>query len=120
MATHLGQRGEELGGDVTERKQTVEEEEMEGATTAGRKRRKASVTVTTGPVGGGFRPCVSLVIRVEQKEGVVQKVQGVGLTHCFSVRAAVVGPVVSWGRDPKNGPVTDRETETEREDKVRH
>ncbi|XP_077962021.1 CST complex subunit CTC1 isoform X1 [Gasterosteus aculeatus] len=118
MATHLGQRGEELGGDVTERKQTVEEEEMEGATTAGRKRRKASVTVTTGPVGGGFRPCVSLVIRVEQKEGVVQKVQGVGLTHCFSVRAAVVGPVVSWGRDPKNGPVTDRETETEREDKV--
>uniref|UniRef100_A0A8C3A520 CST complex subunit CTC1 n=1 Tax=Cyclopterus lumpus TaxID=8103 RepID=A0A8C3A520_CYCLU len=33
-------------------------------------------------------------------------------------RATVIGPVVSWGRDPKNGPMTDKETETESEDKV--
>ncbi|KAI3375931.1 hypothetical protein L3Q82_016356, partial [Scortum barcoo] len=58
--------------------------------------------------------------RVEQKEGVAWKNEGAGthrdeagLIPCFSVRAAVIGPVVSWGRDPKNGPMTDRETETE-------
>ncbi|XP_037333826.2 CST complex subunit CTC1 isoform X2 [Pungitius pungitius] len=127
MATHLGQRGEELGSDVTDRRQTLEAEETERATTASRKRRReaSSVTVTTNPVGGGFRPCVSLVIRVEQKEGVAQKntaaalkVEEAGLTRCFSVKAVVVGPVVSWGRDPKNGPVTDKEMETEQEDKV--
>ncbi|KAM8900324.1 CST complex subunit CTC1 isoform 2-T2 [Spinachia spinachia] len=127
MTTHLGQRGEEIGGDGRERKQMVEEEETAGATTAGRKRRReaSSVTVTTGPVDGSLRPCVSLVIRVEQKEGVAQRnraagltVEEAGLTRCFSVRAAVVGPVVSWERDPKNGPVMDRETETEREDEV--
>ncbi|KAI3375949.1 hypothetical protein L3Q82_016362 [Scortum barcoo] len=117
MVTYLRQRGEESGGDVTGRKQTVEEEEkMEEGQTSGRKRRRepgsshSSVTIT----------CVSMVIRVEQKEGVAWKNEGAGihrdeagLIPCFSVRAAVIGPVVSWGRDPKNGPMTDRETETE-------
>ncbi|KAI3375572.1 hypothetical protein L3Q82_003709 [Scortum barcoo] len=63
--------------------------------------------------------------RVEHKEGVAWKNEGAGihrdeagLIPCFSVRAAVIGPVVSWGRDPKNGPMTDRETETETEDKL--
>ncbi|XP_054455418.1 LOW QUALITY PROTEIN: CST complex subunit CTC1-like [Anoplopoma fimbria] len=115
--------GEESSDDVTARKQTAEEEETEGAQTAARKRRReadSSVTVTTGP-----RPCVSVVIRLEQKEGVswrnmAARLKGeeAGLTLCFSVRAAVIGPVVSWGRDPKNGPMTDRETETESEYKV--
>ncbi|XP_044039740.1 CST complex subunit CTC1 isoform X2 [Siniperca chuatsi] len=133
MVTHLRQRGEVSGGDVTGRKQTAAEEEREGGQTAGRKRRRetgsshsaSSVAVTTGPVGGGSRPCVSMVIMVQQKEGVAWRNTGVelqgeeaGLTLCFSIRAAVIGPVVSWGRDPKNEPMTDRETETEKEDKV--
>lgn len=136
MVTHLQQRGEESGGDVTGR--TVEEGAKEGCQTAGRKRRReeepgssshsasSSVTVTTVPVGGGSPPCVSMVIRVEQKEGVAWRNTGAGLkeeeaglTLCFSVNAAVIGPVVSWGRDPKNGPMTDRETE-KRDDKVRN
>ncbi|XP_034413182.1 CST complex subunit CTC1 isoform X2 [Cyclopterus lumpus] len=127
MVTHLGQRGEESGWDVTGRKQR-EEEEGE-AHSAGKKRRReasaSAVTATTGPVGGGFRPCISMVIRVEQKEAAAWrnmtarlKGEEAGLTLCFSVRATVIGPVVSWGRDPKNGPMTDKETETESEDKV--
>ncbi|TNN24511.1 CST complex subunit CTC1 [Liparis tanakae] len=121
MVTHLAQKGEESGGDVIGRKQREEEEEEEEveeeqAPSAEKKRRR---------VGGGFRPCVSMVIRVEHKEGVAwrntaARRQGkeAGLTLCFSVKAAVIGPVVSWGRDPKNGPMTDREKETESEKKV--
>ncbi|XP_056299115.1 CST complex subunit CTC1 [Pseudoliparis swirei] len=119
MVTHLAQKGEESGGDVISRKQREEEEEEEEeeqAPSAEKKRRR---------VGGGFRPCVSMVIRVEHKEGVAwrnmaARLQGkeAGLTLCFSVKAAVIGPVVSWGRDPKNRPMTDRETETESENKV--
>lgn len=119
MVTHLRHRWE--GSD---KKLTVEEEK-DGGQTAGRKRRREEekdslVTVTT-------RPCVSMVIRVEQKEGVAWTNTGVGLkgqeaglTLSFSVRAAVIGPVVSWGQDPKNEPVTDRETETGREEQVRN
>ncbi|XP_068569112.1 CST complex subunit CTC1-like isoform X3 [Cebidichthys violaceus] len=128
MITHLSQKGEESRGDVTGRKQTVEEEEeTEGAATAEKKRRReaasSSVTMTTGPVSSGSRPCVSMVIRVEEKEGVAWRnlaagPKEAGLTLCFSVRAAVIGPVVSWWRDPKNGPMTDREMETESRDKV--
>uniref|UniRef100_UPI0037E89C2B CST complex subunit CTC1 isoform X2 n=1 Tax=Semicossyphus pulcher TaxID=241346 RepID=UPI0037E89C2B len=131
MVTHLGQGGKESGGDVIGSKQTSEEE------TAGRKRRRqeeatdssrsdlTSVTVTTTSVGGGSRPCVSMVIRVEQKEGVSWRNRGVeskngeaGLTLCFSLNASLIGPVVSWRRDPKNRPITDRETDMERENKV--
>ncbi|KAI9527177.1 hypothetical protein NQZ68_032757, partial [Dissostichus eleginoides] len=102
METHL--RGAEPGGDVTE-----EEEEPSG----GKRRRR-----------GDPRPCVSMVIRVQQKEGVALRNSGARshqeeaeLTASFSVTAAVIGPVVSWGRDPKNRPLTDREAEPEREDK---
>ncbi|KAM6959818.1 CST complex subunit CTC1 [Tautogolabrus adspersus] len=130
LETHLRQRGEEPGDDVMRRKQTVEEEE-DGVT--GKKRRRdeaadhshsasTSVTMTTG---SSSRPCVSMVIRVEQKEGVAWRNMGVelksgdaGLTPCFSVRAAVIGAVTSWGRDPKNGPMTDSEADAEREDKM--
>ncbi len=134
MVTHLRQKGEEPGCDVTGRKQIVEEE-LDGGQSEGSKRRKgeeadssSSVTMTTGLISSGSRPCVSIVIRVEQKEGVAWRNTGVGLNEgeaglkqCFSIRAAVIGPVVSWGWDPKNGPMTGRETETETEkvDKVR-
>ncbi|XP_047441617.1 CST complex subunit CTC1 isoform X2 [Mugil cephalus] len=106
MVTHLRQ------------KQEAEEEEETAARKRRRKDSASSVTVTT-------RPCISVVIRVEQKEGVAWRNMGVGtkeeeagLRLSFSVRAAVIGPVVSWGRDPKNGPVTQRETTTGTEDKV--
>ncbi|XP_068444509.1 CST complex subunit CTC1 isoform X2 [Clinocottus analis] len=123
MVTYLEQRGEESGGDVTDRRQRGGEEEEEESPPGRKRRREASassVTVTTGPVGGGSRPCVSMVIRVEQKEGVAWrnmvaglKGEEAGLTLCCSVRAAVIGPVVSWGRDPRNEPMTDSETESE-------
>lgn len=128
MGTHLRQKAESSESDVTARKHTVEEEEEE---TAWRKRRREeepdSVSMTTCPRGDGARPCVSIVIRVEQKEGVTWRnvgeagshVKEVGLILCFSVRAAVIGPVVSWGHDPKNRPMMDRETDRRGEDKVR-
>lgn len=127
MVTHLRQRGAESGGDITGRKQR--EEETEGSQ---RKRRRkeeeeadSSHSTSSVTEATASRPCVSLVIRVEQKEGVAWRNMGVGLneqeaglTPCFCVRAASIGPVVRWGRDPKNGPMTDRETEME--DKVRN
>ncbi|XP_018530294.1 CST complex subunit CTC1 isoform X2 [Lates calcarifer] len=122
MVTHQRERGAEPGGD----------EEEGGGQAAGRKRRRepgpshsvSPVTVTTGPAGGASRPCVSMVIRVEQKEGVAwmntgaEPDKGAGLVLTFSIRAAVIGPVVSWRRDPKNRPMTEREREEEREEKV--
>uniref|UniRef100_A0A8C9ZYJ2 CST complex subunit CTC1 n=1 Tax=Sander lucioperca TaxID=283035 RepID=A0A8C9ZYJ2_SANLU len=112
MVTHLRQKGAEPGGEVTGRKRRREEEEEPGSSHS---------------ASSSSHPCVSMVIRVEQKEGVAWRNTGaglkeeeVGLTPSFSVRAAVIGPVVSWGRDPKNEPMTEREKETEREDKVRH
>ncbi|KAK2899275.1 CST complex subunit CTC1 isoform X1 [Channa argus] len=114
MVTQLQHKGE-----VSEMKRTIKEEK-EGRQATGRKRRRAeeepdsSVTMVT-------RPCVSMVIRLEQKEGMTWtntgkglKGQEVGLTLSFSVRAAVIGPVVSWEQDPKNGPMTERERETEK------
>ncbi|KAM7366658.1 hypothetical protein PAMP_016077 [Pampus punctatissimus] len=130
MVTHL-RGGGESGGDITGRKRR-EEEETEHSQTTGRKRRRHeeeepdsthsadSVTGTTVS-----QPCFSMVIRVQQKEGMAWRNTGAGLNEeeaglmpCFSVRAAVIGPVVNWRQDPKNRPMTDRETETEKEDKV--
>lgn len=132
MDTHLHHKKGE-SNDVTDMKQ--EEDEMEGSQTAGRKRRRqeanpsrsARSNVTETPASVCRRPCVSMVIRAERKEGVALRNTGAGLkegkaglTRCFSVRAAVVGPAVLWGRDPKNGPMTAKETMTETEDKVRN
>lgn len=119
METHLRHKGEEPGGNVTARKQTVEEEEE----TAGSKRRRREEEEANS---GNPWPCVSMVIRVEQKEGVSWRNTGAeaedqeaGLRLCFSVKAAVIGPVVSWRRDPKNEPMTEKESEQKQERKVR-
>uniref|UniRef100_A0A3Q3EZY6 CST complex subunit CTC1 n=1 Tax=Kryptolebias marmoratus TaxID=37003 RepID=A0A3Q3EZY6_KRYMA len=78
-----------------------------------------------GPVGGDSLAFASTVIRVEQKEGVAWRNMGEGITGeeaglqvGFSVKAAVIGPVVSWGRDPKNKPMMDQEEEPESKEKV--
>uniref|UniRef100_A0A3Q3S439 CST complex subunit CTC1 n=1 Tax=Mastacembelus armatus TaxID=205130 RepID=A0A3Q3S439_9TELE len=117
MVTHLRQTGEGPAGDVTDRKQI---EEQEGGQTAGRKRRTGDTSVATTT-----QACVSMVIRVEQKDGVAWRNTGVelkkeevGLTLSFCVQAAMIGPVVRWGRDPKNGPMADREAEKDWDDKV--
>lgn len=109
-------------GQTAGRKRGREEEEPDSSHSA-----SSSVTMTTDPVGGVSLPCVSLVIRVENKEGVAWRNIGAelnrrdaGLILCFSVRAAVIGPAVTWGRDPKNRPMTDRETGTEKDNKVRN
>lgn len=124
MVTHLHQRGQESGDDVTGRSNTGQEEEMEG----GEKRRRQEEepgSSLSAPDSVRGRPCVSIVIKVERKEGVAWRNTGVGLKDgeagllsCFSVRAVVIGPVVTWGWDPKNSPMTERETEKE-EGKVR-
>uniref|UniRef100_A0A3B4BHF4 CST complex subunit CTC1 n=1 Tax=Periophthalmus magnuspinnatus TaxID=409849 RepID=A0A3B4BHF4_9GOBI len=61
--------------------------------------------------------CVSVVIRVEQKEGVALRNVEAGRTLSFNLKTAVIGPVVCWGRDPKNHPITEREV-TPGENKV--
>ncbi|XP_074555074.1 CST complex subunit CTC1 isoform X1 [Halichoeres trimaculatus] len=125
MVTHLQQKGEESGGDVTKGERTEEEE-----VTKKRKKEAAadsshSVTGATTSASCRPSPCVSMVIRMEQKEGVTWRNMGVGLkdreaglTLSFSVRAAVIGAGVSWGRDPKNGPMTASEADSGRKEKV--
>ncbi|XP_059210296.1 CST complex subunit CTC1 isoform X2 [Centropristis striata] len=115
MGTHLQRRGDDVtaGGQPSGGKRRREEEEAGPSSSS-------SVTVATG-----CRPCASVVIRVQQKEGVAWRNtgaglgrRGAGLTPCFSVRAAVIGPVVRWGRDPKNQPMMDREAGTEEQQVV--
>lgn len=120
METHLTQRGRDSPDDGSEKTGGMKEEK-----TGGQKRRRLeeptgspSALMSTCPSGG--RACVSMVIRVEQKEGVSWRNAGVGveagrvgLVLCFSVRAAGMGPVVPWRQDPKNRPVSEEETGTE-------
>ncbi|KAJ3584944.1 hypothetical protein NHX12_013667 [Muraenolepis orangiensis] len=60
-------------------------------------------------------PCVSVVMRVEHKEGVSWRNTGsrgeqAGLSLYFLVRAELIGPALRWGQDPRNSPVTDMES----------
>ncbi|XP_057711654.1 CST complex subunit CTC1 isoform X1 [Corythoichthys intestinalis] len=80
MQNHLCEKGAES------------EEKMEVAS--------CSVTATT---------CVSVVLRVEQKDGVTWREEEAS----FSVKATAIGPLATWGRDPKNGPIKDFETGNE-------
>ncbi|XP_076009499.1 CST complex subunit CTC1 isoform X2 [Genypterus blacodes] len=71
--------------------------------------------------GCSSQTCVSMVIRVEQKEGVARRNIGMdstnkaGFSLCFSAKATAIGPVVSWERDPKNCRLMEREVATEAE-----
>nr|XP_054594722.1 CST complex subunit CTC1 isoform X2 [Nothobranchius furzeri] len=119
MVTHLRSTGGPPGGDAGEQ---TEEEPTDKKRREDPNPSSSSVTMATGPEGGASQPCVTVVIRVEQKEGVAWKNTGkeltekkVGLQLCFSVRAAVIGPVVSWERDPKNKPMMEREVGPEKE-----
>lgn len=103
--THLKRRRVESVDNVAEGQATEEEH---------RRRTRKSCT------------CVSVVLRVEQKEGVARRPategpseQEVGLVLQFTIRAAVIGPVVSWDQDPKNRAMLENESEQEREEKVR-
>jgi hypothetical protein len=62
-------------------------------------------------------PCVSVVMRVEQKEGLSWRNTGAereeaGLTLSFQVRAELIGPALKWGKDPKNSLVTGTEMDS--------
>ncbi|XP_024119088.1 CST complex subunit CTC1, partial [Oryzias melastigma] len=124
MVTYLKHKGEEPGDDVTDEHEDHPKEEQRWK----RKRREgnedssdssSSDVMTAVSVGGASQSCVSMVIRVEQKGGLVWKnTEGAELQLCFSLRAAVIGPVVSWRRDPKNKPLTEEEVEPGREHKV--
>ncbi|XP_062239950.1 CST complex subunit CTC1 isoform X2 [Platichthys flesus] len=105
MMTLLRQRGVATTGEEEEE----EEEEKE------RKRRKKRREEADAPHSASS---VSIVFRVEQKGGLAWRNmgdEGGGVVLDFTVRVAVIGPVVSWGRDPKNVPMTDREIKREEE-----
>lgn len=125
MATHLRMKGVDL------HRNQREEEEGDDEGSCLKKRRcdeehSSSVAMVTAHEGGDARPCVSMVIRVESKGGVAWRNaviggsgEGAGLQLGFSATALLIGPVVSWGRDPKNQPMMEKEAEPEREEKVR-
>lgn len=100
MTTHLRQGAGTEGEFIKEE----EPEEMKS------KQRKQDGAKTQD----GGRAFVSVVISVEQKEGVAWRNVGAGPTLAFTVRAAVMGPVVSWGLNPKNQPITERETDRDK------
>lgn len=126
MATLQGLKVEK-SGDGASGKRRLEEEGGEGSAPAERKRRRreGEESVAVAPATDGpacRRPCVSVVIRVEYKEGVAwrnteagQREGEAGLTLSFSARAAVIGPVVTWEQDPKNRPMTDKEVQPQAE-----
>ncbi|XP_043954543.1 CST complex subunit CTC1 isoform X3 [Gambusia affinis] len=130
MATHLRMKGAEPGSDDLHRNQREEEEgDDEGSCLQKRRcdeEHSSSVAMVTAHEGGESPcPCVSMVIRVESKGGVAWRNaviggsgEGAGLQLGFSATALLIGPVVSWGRDPKNQPMMEKEAEPEREEKV--
>ncbi|XP_060951768.1 CST complex subunit CTC1 [Limanda limanda] len=109
MVTLLRQRGVASAGEEGRKRRSEETDFPHSA---------SSVAMATGPVGSASLPCVSIVFRVEQKGGLAWRNMGDEVGGCvldFTVRVAVVGPVVSWGRDPKNVQMTDREIKREEE-----
>lgn len=125
METHLHQKGRDSAADVSGKMERMKEGEI-----GGQKKRKLeeeeeeatvppwvpSAAMATGPVRGW--QCVSMVIRVEHKEGVSWRNAGVneaevGLGPCFSAKAAVMGPVVTWRQDPQNRPMSEKERTAE-------
>lgn len=124
MATLVALKVEKLGDSVTEGNRK-EEEGDEGSATVERKKRRTEEKDFAPPAAvslPGRRTCVSIVIRLESKEGVawrnteVQQSEGeAGLVLCFSARVAVVGPVVTWEHNPKNAAMTEKETQPQKE-----
>lgn len=119
MGTHLTQRGRDSADGGSEKMEGMNEEKRRKLEEEPTGSPSASAVMSTCPSAG--RQCVSMVIRVEQKEGVSWRNAGgglkeaqVGLVLCFRVRAAVMGPVVTWRWDPTNTPVVEREAERER------
>lgn len=125
MATLLALKVERLGDSVTEGNGNEEDGDEGSTATKRKKRRKREEKHFAPPATGslpGRRPCVSIIIRLEHKEGVAwrnteaeQSDGKTGLTLCFSVRATAVGPVVTWEQDPKNAVMTDKEMELQQE-----
>ncbi|KAF7644074.1 hypothetical protein LDENG_00228610 [Lucifuga dentata] len=139
MVTHLREREESReakGAARRKRKREEEEKEEEEEAELGsshfsnisahfKSHSSHPASSLTIQSGSGSQPCVSMVIRMEQKEGVAWRNirmdltnKEVGLSLCFSVKATVIGPVVSWGRDPKNSRMMERETDGETERKT--
>ncbi|XP_068164844.1 CST complex subunit CTC1 isoform X2 [Antennarius striatus] len=122
MVSYLQQNRPASYDEVTRREHT-EERTRRGEDSS---HSVSSLSATaTHPACTGSRPCVSMVIRVEEKEGVAwrnvgaqlrEQQAGVGLS--FSLRASVIGPVISWGRDPRNESLTDKEVDTQQEGQV--
>uniref|UniRef100_A0A8C7JCM2 CST complex subunit CTC1 n=2 Tax=Oncorhynchus kisutch TaxID=8019 RepID=A0A8C7JCM2_ONCKI len=115
--------------DVSERKkrsreeERIEENKEEREGGAKRARQNHTENETCSQPGGGAslpgdRPCISVVMCVEGKEGVAWRNEGIacegeeaGLSLCFSVRADLIGQIQRWGRDPRNCPLQERETD---------
>ncbi|XP_042154514.1 CST complex subunit CTC1 isoform X1 [Oncorhynchus tshawytscha] len=124
-----GEEREERRDDVSERKkrsreeERIEEKKEEREGGAKRARQNHTENETCSQPGGGAslpgdRPCISVVMCVEGKEGVAWRNEGIacegeeaGLSLCFSVRADLIGQIQRWGRDPRNCPLQERETD---------
>ncbi|XP_061665239.1 CST complex subunit CTC1 [Syngnathoides biaculeatus] len=97
METHLRHKEAESGAEEKE--------------ATARKRRREDGDPEPSSSSGTATGCVSLVLRVEQKNGVTWQEDE---EASFSVAAAAMGPVAIWGRDPENGQLKDFEGGSEK------
>ncbi|XP_049616238.1 CST complex subunit CTC1 isoform X2 [Syngnathus scovelli] len=98
MEMHLRNKGEDSG---------EEEEEKEDVARKQSQKDKDEDTKSSRPSSS----CVSVVLQVEQKNGVIWRENE---QASFSVTATVIGPVAAWGQDPKNRPMKAFETGNEK------
>ncbi|XP_077357059.1 CST complex subunit CTC1 isoform X2 [Festucalex cinctus] len=97
MEMQLCDKGEESG---------EEEEEKEAVARKSRRKDEDPEPSRPSPLSVAVTTCVSVVLGVEQKSGVMWREHE---EASFSVTAALIGPVAAWGRDPKNAPMKDFE-----------
>ncbi|XP_031440735.1 CST complex subunit CTC1 [Clupea harengus] len=97
---------EKSGGGDTKRRRTGDQESPAGQPEQGIVGREAGATSD---------PCVSLAFRVETKQGVAlrnhQLLSGAtpGLSLSFVTKVTCLGKAQRWDKDPRNGPLQERE-----------
>ena len=97
---------EKSGGGDTKRRRTGDQESPAGLPEQGIVGREAGATSD---------PCVSLAFRVETKQGVAlrnhQLLSGAtpGLSLSFVTKVTCLGKAQRWDKDPRNGPLQERE-----------
>ncbi|KAJ8255041.1 hypothetical protein GJAV_G00200290 [Gymnothorax javanicus] len=105
---HVGKEGEGAESKL----QTVEDNGENAGSRAG----DANKPLSTDPARSKVvapAPCMSVVLSVQSKEGLsfrnVRALGNPGLSPCFGVSAVLLGEVQTWGQDPKNCPLEQKE-----------